>query len=338
MTQLILELMRMPWPAEWREIFGRPAPLVVEIGFGNGRFLTDQAQQRPTLNHLGIEIASPSIKRAASRIKATRLANVRLIRASAQSALHLLCRPGSIDGMTINFPDPWPKAGHNDRRLISTSFLELLASRMAAGSDLDIATDHGEYGQWISERLRASPHFESRLAAAYVCQDADRVRTKYERKGMATGGACYYFKWRRNGVEGPDGYPLVEELPMPHVVVSSPLTLREIADRFEPTQEATEKASIRFIDIYRSQRRPSLIVDTYIAEEPLDQRLMLEIYRRPDADYLVRLQATGFPRPTHGVHAAIARLSNWLVGLHEQARVARHNLSVWPAAEDKQAE
>jgi tRNA (guanine-N7-)-methyltransferase len=328
MTQMILDLVRMAWPATWTELYDRSAPLAIEIGFGNGLFLLNQARQRPDMNFLGIEIARPSIRRAANRLQAAGVANVRLIRASAESTLHLLCRPGSIQEVTINFPDPWPKAGHSDRRLISTSFLELLASRMAVGAKLDIATDHADYGQWIAGHLQASSYFESRLATAYDRQDADRVRTKYEKKGLAAGSACYYFKWRRNAVAAPTGYPLVEELPMPHVVVRSSLTLQEIADSFEPQQRTVEEVSIRFIDLYRSQRRASLIVDTYIAEVPLDQRLMLEIYRRPDGNYLIRLLATGFPRVTGGVHAAVAGLTEWLVGLDGQGQVIRHNLRV----------
>lgn len=337
MNEHTLELIRMAWPTVWPHIFGRQAPLVVEIGFGNGRFLLDLAHQRPEVNLLGIEIARPSVRRTAGRIRRAGVTNVRLLRASAQSAIQLLFEPASIDGLMINFPDPWPKADHNDRRLISTPFLELLASRMLEGAELDIATDHGDYSEWIADLLQASPHFDSRLEVAYLREDEARLRTKYEQKGLAAGSACYYFKWRRNGVSAPDGYDLVEELPMPHVVVGSPLTLVEIAGRFETQQCASEDATIRFIDLYQSLRRPSLIVDTYIAEEPLDQRLMLEIYQRPDGDYLIRLQATGFPRPTEGVHAAIACLSKWLCRQHDEGRVVRHNLRASPEEETEEA-
>ena len=113
---------------------------------------------------------------------------------------------------------------------------------------------------------------------------------------------------------------------MPHVVIRSALTLQEIAEQFEPGQCNEGQTTIRLIDLYKSQRRPSLIVDTYVIEQPLDQRVMLEIYRRPDSSYLIRLQATGFPRAMIGVHAAIACLTTWLCGLHAEASVLRHNL------------
>jgi len=113
---------------------------------------------------------------------------------------------------------------------------------------------------------------------------------------------------------------------MPHVILRSSLTLQEIADSFEQRQFKNETITVRFIDLYLSQRRPSLVVDTYISEQPFAQRLMLEIYRRPDGDYLLRLLATGFPRATVGVHRAIGCLADWLCELDRQAGILRHNL------------
>lgn len=328
MVQLTLELMRMAWPTDWSAIFERDAPLLVEIGFGNGRFLLHEAKESPDWNFVGLEIAAPSLRRAANRLRDAGVNNVRLVRAGAHSALQLLCGPGSVQRVVINFPDPWPKASHDSRRLISTPFLELLATRMIPGAELDIATDHVDYSQWIAGHLESNPYFESRLDKAYVNKDPHRIRTKYERKGLAEGSTNYYFKWRRNLVTAPDRYPVMEELPMPHVVARSPMQLPEIARNFEASQCVSEETTIRFIDLYESRRRPSLIVDTYVAEQPLDQRVMIEIYRRPDGDYLIRLQATGFPRPTAGVHRAIACLSEWFCGLHREALILRHNLAV----------
>lgn len=334
MSEVTLELMRMAWPADWRLLFGRQAPLGVEIGFGNGAFLLDMALRRPEWNFLGIEIATPSIKRTENRILSARADNIRLVRGGARSVLQLLCQHGSIQAAIINFPDPWPKASHSERRLISKSFLELLASRMAEQATLDIATDHADYGLSIAENLRDSPYFESRINRDYVRDDPGRIRTKYERKGLAAGSGNYYFNWRRNSVVMPDSYPLLKELPMPHAIISCPLTLQEIAVRFKARHCATKKVSIRLIDLFRSQRRPAIIVDTYIAEQALAQRLMIEIYQRPDGDYLIRLQPTGFPRTTRGVHRAIKCLIEWLAELDGQTRVKRHNLSV-PIADEQ---
>ncbi|UCG25510.1 MAG: tRNA (guanosine(46)-N7)-methyltransferase TrmB [Chloroflexota bacterium] len=326
MDSISLELNRLPWPTDWAAVFARTAPLVIEVGFGNGQFLLRYARSRPQMNFLGLEIAAPSLRSTENRIRAAGLTNVRLMRARVQSALQALCEPDEIQGVIVNFPDPWPKAAHHRRRLISDSFLELLASRMAAGADLDIATDHVDYGLWIAERLQASPHFDSRITTPYVHEDRDRTRTKYEQKGLAAGSQCFYFKWRRNFQPSPDNHPVVQEWPMPHVVVRSPLALDDIAQQFEPQDCALDGGSIKLLDIFGSRTRPSLIVDTYIVEKPVEQRVMLEIYRRPDEDYVIRLFRTGFPRSTGGVHKAIDCLSRWFCGLHPDTVLIRHNL------------
>ncbi len=318
----------MPWPTDWSTIFGRPAPLHMEIGFGNGQYLLAQARRHPQLNFLGLEIAWPSIRRTERKLQAANLTNVRLIRGTAQSVLQALCGPGCLCGVTINFPDPWPKAAHAHRRLINESFLELLASRLKSGANLDIATDHEEYGSWIADLLQADPHFDSRLDSPYVNEDRSRPRTKYERKGLAAGNICFYFKWRRNNAAIVNSFSFSPELPMPHVIAQSPLTLDELASRFEPKQCLTENGTVRLIELYRSSSRPSLIVDTYISEQPVEQRLMIEVYRRPDGDYLLRLTPTGFPRVTAGVHAAIDCLARWFCELHPEAQVVRHNLKL----------
>jgi tRNA (guanine-N7-)-methyltransferase len=328
MDSFSLELYRLPWPTDWVKIFARPAPVVIEIGFGNGQFLLGLARSRPEINFLGLEIAAPSVRRTEDRVRSAGLTNVRLIRARAQSVLQALFEPAGIQGVIINFPDPWPKASHHRRRLITNSFLDLLANRMEAGSDLDIATDHADYGRWIAERLQDSPYFNSRLDAPYVHDDPDRNRTKYEQKGLDAGSHCFYFKWRRSARPSPDNHPPMQEWPMPHVVVRSPLAPDDIVEQFVPQDCALESGSIRLLDIYRSRIRPSLVVDTYIAEPPVEQRVMLEIYRRSDEDYVIRLFRTGFPRSTDGVHRAIDCLSRWLCGLHANAVVIRHNLRV----------
>jgi hypothetical protein len=117
---------------------------------------------------------------------------------------------------------------------------------------------------------------------------------------------------------------------MPHVVARSPLSLDQIAESFEPRHCAAGVDAIRLIDLYKSQRRPALIIDTYIVEQPVEQRLMLEIYRRPDGDYLIRLMPTGFPRSTAGVHRAIDCLAKWMIDLDPGAELVRHNLKLEP--------
>jgi tRNA (guanine-N7-)-methyltransferase len=341
---------QLPWPAEWAAIFGRQAPLFVEIGFGNAGFLVDLGSRRPEANILGLEISRPSLLKAERKLNRASLDNVRLIQATAQFVIWALCRTESIQDVYVNFPDPWPRESHHWRRLISDKFLHLLATRMIANGRLNIATDHSDYASWISDHLARCPYFDSCQDGPVSHDDPARFRTKYEQKAQVAGSLCYYFQWQRNAVPVTEPIAMLQELPMPHVILEGPDNLSGIARHFQPqdwlySSVETGTIVVRLIDLYVSQGHPTLVIDTFIgegpfggrlesgqvelgppAERPLEQRLLLAITRRADGNILIRLQETGFPRPTRGVHFALDRLADWLSSLDPPFKRVRDNL------------
>lgn len=302
----------LPWPADWPALFGRPGPLVVEIGFGSGLFLVDLARRQPAANVLGLEISVPALRRAARKIERGGLNNVRLVQADAPSALQALFEPESVEAVYINFPDPWPKDDHRDRRLIDGDFLHLLATRLRPGGALDVATDHDDYAAQIADALSGSPWFESRLDAPFVFEDAGRVETKYERVARAEGRRPRYFKWRRNAAPAENIFPFPEELPMPHVVLRLPGEPAEIGRRFRPATIESESVIVRYVGVYQSLRHDTLLIEAYINEGPIRQRVGLEARARPSGEIVISLAEIGFPRATPGVHLAIRHLVDWL--------------------------
>lgn len=321
-----LDPYRLPWPTAWHELFGRQAPLLVEIGFGGGHFLLQLAMNHPTANVLGLEISLPSVRKVERKLARSGLDNVRLVHATGQVTLRALCQTGSIHGVYINFPDPWPKAGHHSRRLVDDSFLALSATRMAVGATLEIATDHAEYAYWIADCLTRSPHFSSQSQAPYEVLDYSRLGTKYEQKALVEGRSCYYFSWQRNGRKARNRFPVPKELLMPHAVISTPLSLDEIAQAFEPRTYASGKIHVRLIELYLSLSGEGLAIDTYIGEAPLEQRVLLAITPRKQGDILVHVTEVGHPRPTSGVHAAIYNVVDWLMTLSPATKLQHHNL------------
>lgn len=303
---------QLPWPADWTALFGRSAPLIIEIGFGSGLFLADLARRRPDVNLLGLEISIPAIRNAGRKIRRDGLSNVILMQAAAEAVLQALCLPGTVDGVIINYPDPWPKKDHLGRRLIDDAFLRLLATRMVVGANLDIATDHYDYAAQIADCLSRSPHFDSRDGVSFSHDDPGRVRTKYEQVALDEGRVPRYFKWRRNDTPADDHFPIPQELPMPHVVLRLPADLAEIGRRLQPAAVELESARIRYIEAYQSLRDGKLLVETYINEEPIRQRVALELRARPTGEIVISLAEVGFPRPTPGVHQAIRHLVDQL--------------------------
>ena len=334
MVEGILDSLRLPWPAPWEELYGRRAPLWMEIGFGNGQFLLSLAASRPDVNVAGVEISSPSLQKAARKVARAGLKNVRLLHGNAPGVLWALCRPATVDRVYVNFPDPWPKAAHHHRRLINDRFGQLLATRTTAGAHLDVATDHDDYAAWIEERLARSPYFESRLDVPFVTQDAahmrsgERLPTKYEQIALAEGRTCRYFKWRRNDAPAADPFPIPPELPMPHMIMQSPLSLQEIREQFRQVSRVEEGVAVRLIGLFESAEHEMLLIDTYVEEEPMSQRVGLTIRRRGEGEIILNVHEMGFPRPTPGVHRAVQVLSRWLGTLHPAMRVVKSHVRV----------
>ncbi len=330
MNQLVLPDRKLPWPTTWAEIYGREAPFIIEIGFGGGHFLLDLAQKRPFCNIIGVEISVPSLRRAVSKIERAGLTNVRVMQCDANYLLQALCAYESVAEVYINFPDPWRKAAHYHRRLIQDEFLNLLATRMQPNGLLDIATDHADYAEWITERLERTAYFKSRLGTTFVNEDRDRLVTKYEERGIGLGHICHYYKWQRNDTAVSQSYPIPQEFAMPHMIIKTPLSLPEIESKFTQQHIHDGEVNVRFLEAFLAQDGKTLLIDSYISETPLSQRLGVQIRQRENNEVVVRLHEIGFPRSTQGLQTAVKGLSSWVVSLHPETEIVRHNLGEMP--------
>lgn len=327
MSYPMLHSRQLDWPTNWEALFGRPAPLLVEVGFGNGQFLVELVRRRPSTNVIGLEISLPSLRKAERKLRTARLKNGRVLQVDAQLFLWALCQPQSITELYINFPDPWPKERQTHRRLVNERFLHLLATRMMPGGKLDIATDHPDYQMAIVETLLATPYFESRLNTPYVTEDNERIRTKYELKALAEGRICHYYQWQRNILPAPNQFPTPKEYPMPHAVLQSPLTLRQISEQFKPFQASAGDIHINLLEAFQSTQAGTILVEVYVVEEPLKQRVGLVIREREDNKLVIGLHEIGFPRPTAGIQLAVKHLAEWVASLHPETEIMHHVLA-----------
>ncbi|HXX42499.1 MAG TPA: tRNA (guanosine(46)-N7)-methyltransferase TrmB [Chthoniobacterales bacterium] len=132
------------------KIFGRIAPLQVDLGCGDGWFLFQLAEQYPEKNFLGIERLAHRIEKASR--KANKIGNMRVLRSETAYAVEFLLPPESVETFHLLFPDPWPKHRHHRRRIVTNHFLSTIHRTLAPNGILRIATDHLDYFQQI-ERL-----------------------------------------------------------------------------------------------------------------------------------------------------------------------------------------
>ena len=173
---------------DFKTLFGNAAPVIMEIGFGNGDATWQMAQACPAENYIGVEVHQPGVGHLLLKMKQHGIMNIRI---ASEDAVEFLCErvaEKSLDGVRIYFPDPWPKKRHHKRRLIQPGLIALLASRMRPGSLLHLATDWEPYAQHMLEVMGSSDGFVNLSPSGDFCDQPEwRPETKYERRGEGLG-------------------------------------------------------------------------------------------------------------------------------------------------------
>lgn len=169
-------------------IFGREAPVVIEIGFGNGETLAHMAAAAPDTNFVGIEVHGPGVGQLLWRLQEKGLHNVRVYRADAVEILTRQVADASLNGVHVFFPDPWPKKRHHKRRLINPEFMQLVMRKLKQGGIFHAATDWEHYAQHMLAVLGACEELENTgLEDGYAPRPAHRPLTKFESRGQRLG-------------------------------------------------------------------------------------------------------------------------------------------------------
>jgi len=170
------------------QAFGRSAPLVLEIGFGMGDATAAIAAASPGVDFLGVEVHAPGVGALLQRIESLGLTNLRIVQHDAIAVLTHMIAPQALAGAMVFFPDPWPKKRHHKRRLVQPPLVSLLASRLAGGATLHLATDWEPYAQQMLAVLSAEPTLVNTVAG-FAPRPAYRPPTKFEQRGHRLGHA-----------------------------------------------------------------------------------------------------------------------------------------------------
>ena len=188
---------------EW---FGRSGhPTIVEIGSGTGTSTAAMAPLEADTNVIAVELYKPGLAKLMGAVVRGGIDNVRLVRGDGIEVLARMIAPNSLDGVRIFFPDPWPKARHNKRRIIQSGPLRLIATRLKPGGVLHVATDHADYAEWIDELVGVEPLLEYKgwpWAQAPLLTNR-QVITKFEGKGLDKDHVIREYLWRRTEAPNP---------------------------------------------------------------------------------------------------------------------------------------
>jgi tRNA (guanine-N7-)-methyltransferase len=181
---------------EPKQVFGRDAPVVLEIGFGMGDATAQIARALPGTDFIGVEVHTPGVGALLKHIGEQQIGNLRIVQHDAVEVLEHMVAPGSLAGVHVFFPDPWHKKKHNKRRLIQPDFVARLVTRLAPGGYLHCATDWQPYAEQMLEVLSAEPGLRN-SAEGYAPKPDYRPLTKFENRGLKLGHGVWDLVFRK---------------------------------------------------------------------------------------------------------------------------------------------
>ncbi|WP_427869320.1 tRNA (guanosine(46)-N7)-methyltransferase TrmB [Leucobacter luti] len=179
------------------QIFGRKAPLVIEVGSGQGHAILHAAAEHPDTDFLAIEVFTAGLARTMIRAEKAGNTNLKLAEANAPEVLERFLPAGSASEVWVFFPDPWKKARHQKRRLVNEDFTRITERVLAPGGTLRLATDWEDYAEQMREVMDAAPAFERSFEGEWAPRFEGRILTAFEKKGSDLGRAIRDLSYRK---------------------------------------------------------------------------------------------------------------------------------------------
>ena len=324
-TYTLLPWRRLPFPIPWADVFGARRPLHLEVGFGDGRFTVRRALEEPEASFVGLEISNASLQRASARVARTGTSNVRLLKVGAEFAVRYLFPQESLASIVVNFPDPWPKAKHEEHRLLKRPFFELAASRLVERGEIRLATDHPDYLAFAREAARASRIFD--LVDAEPPEAV--FETKYALKWRAQGKPLHYQIFRKAG-EPATPWPVPERpQTMPHALLRGSIPQSIPFDKIvAPYGEGHVILHEVAVALPAGPDAPAdagrLLVRATVDEPDIRQQLLVVVQQRGPTEAIVRITTFGDPIITEAVRGAVHLTTEWLLDRTDLALLARN--------------
>jgi tRNA (guanine-N7-)-methyltransferase len=184
-------------PVDLASLFGRRAPVVLEIGSGMGDATAEMAAADSDRDYLAVEVHTAGVADLLARVEQEGLTNVRVVHGDAMHLVSVQLPPRSLAAVHVFFPDPWPKSRHHKRRLIRPDRVALLREALVPGGALHCATDWPDYAQAMLDALRGDPQL-STVYADFAPRPSWRPVTLYERRALAAGRTVFDLEFRRD--------------------------------------------------------------------------------------------------------------------------------------------
>ena len=172
---------------DWKEVFPKASLLHVEIGIGSGEAMVDFAEKNKDQAIVGIDVYPSGVSSALRKIEESGIANAKVVIGDALEIMPRIFGPGSLSGIRVFFPDPWPKKRHHKRRMVKGTFLDMVSELLFSGGTLHFATDWMDYADEVRDLVAGDSSFKIDSFGSGKEFRHDRAVTRYERRGIKEG-------------------------------------------------------------------------------------------------------------------------------------------------------
>lgn len=290
-------------PPDWRWVFGREAPLVVEIGFGNGEFLAEEAANHPEFDYVGFELSLTCIEKAGRKFHAAGLGNVRVVRLDGRFGLRELFADESVREVIVNFPCPWPKARHAERRLVNEGFARTLAAVLEPGGRFELTTDALFFAEEARDKLAATGCFE--VQGPHEIQGGSR--TRYERKWRSQGRSIYRLVAEKGA---PAKIERIVEGRMPHARIKGELSPEDVL-RAVGLKEVWPRGAFVVKEGFVAPDRDEVLLRAFAADGEFRQQFFISV-SQDRKGWIVQLDGATVPFRTPAVKRAVFAVAEHL--------------------------
>ncbi|CCU85811.1 MULTISPECIES: tRNA (guanosine(46)-N7)-methyltransferase TrmB [Mesotoga] len=287
-------------PLDLQDVFGRKRETFLEIGFGSGEFILQKAIENPNADYLGVELSMISAKKLLKSLSRNHVGNVRALLVDASFALRNILPKDSMSGVYMNFPCPWPKKRHSERRLNSVNFLEKIAKVLKKGGFFQLYSDSKEFVHEMFGEVGKTNCFDDPVLEV---NPTVGVGTRYEKKWLDMSKEifrmkCIRIKCEINGEED--------------VVRVSNLWIDDIDEKslqkVDGKSFSKNEIFVKFMGLYRNMDRNTFLIETLTVDRDFSQRFYINLSRRGNR-WLIKLDSQARPFRTKAVKFALRVLS-----------------------------
>ncbi len=188
-------------PIDLTELFGNNNPITLEIGFGMGTSLAEQAANHPELNFIGVEVHTPGVGSLLARMKELALTNIRIISHDAVEVFEFMIVDNSLQNVQLFFPDPWHKRKHHKRRIVKSEFIQAIHSKLKDNGIFHMATDWQDYAKHMLKEMLAEKGWKNLSTDnTYVAKPDFRPITKFEKRGERLGHGVWDLMFQKDSL------------------------------------------------------------------------------------------------------------------------------------------